>query len=214
MPKRPGLNLGKVEEVLGGAQRAEKGLLPPGSPPRTPQQEAEQTRRIRNNIFASGAYPYGERRINPARKQTAHEYDQWTKTQQSHSIHEGAYRDMLEAEERNLGQTSYPEGNPRRETAIRGHKAGRTVKDVIASQEERLNPRAPESAPERTGTGFGESPPAARPKVGVTEPEEPVRVNRFRAKCASCGEDILVGQGKMVRQPTRWTTVHNPKCPS
>ena len=194
-----------------GAKRGEAGLPPQGSPPRTPKQEAEQSRRIRHNIFAAGAYPYGEKRINPARKETAYDYDTWSKTQQSHSIHEGALRDQLEAEERALGQSSYPEGHPRREGAIRGYKAGRTVKDVIASQEGRLNPQA--QAPGRAGTGFGDAPPAPRTKGEITEPEEPVRVNRFRAKCASCGEDILVGQGKMVRQPTRWVTVHNPKCP-
>jgi hypothetical protein len=113
---------------------------------RSEADEAAMQRRIRHNIFASGAYPYGEKQLNPKRKETAHEYSEWTKTQASHSINDGAYRDMLEAEERHLGTTSYPPGHPRREEAIRGYPS---VSETAANR-----PAKPVKEPLEAGTGF------------------------------------------------------------
>jgi hypothetical protein len=169
-------------------------------PPKTPKEVAERERGRRHDLFASGAYPYGEKQLNPKRKETAYEYTQWAATQKSHSIQEGSYRDMLESEERRIGQTSYPPGHPRREAAVTGR--------------EPLPPgsRSPE-APERPPEGFGSSEGTVPAAVRTPGLQAAVRPNRFKASCANCGETVLPGEGRMERQPEGWVAVHNPKCP-
>lgn len=162
-----------------------------------PAEAAERQRRVRNDIFESGAYPYGDKRVNPQRKRTAYEYHEWTKTQQSHQADEGAYRDMLEAEERHMGQSSYPPGHPRREAAMSG------LPDV----------HIPEARSSESGRGFPNTNLERLMHSGAYD-QEPVRPNRFTTTCDKCGEKMLPGEGRMEREPTRWISVHHPRCPS
>lgn len=161
-------------------------------------------RRVRNHIFDSGAYPQGDRAINPQRKRTAHEFYEWSQHQSSHSIHEGAYLDMLEAEERHMGTSSYPEGHPRRAQAMSGLPRGPLV-----------HPDA--GATVREPPARGGIPPGIDPerllRTGAGQ-KVPVRVNRFGDTCAHCKQPVGPGEGRRQREFGRWVTVHHPACPN
>jgi hypothetical protein len=166
---------------------------------RDPAEDAEMHRRIRNEIFDTGGYPYGDRRVNPQRKRTAYDYHEWARKQKSHSINEGSYLDMLESEERHIGQTSYPAGHPRRERAVSGLPSGPEV--------------SPDAGPTRPAEGAPSSNMDRLLRSGAND-RVPVRPNRFTAQCANCGGEVAPGEGRMERQPTQWITVHHPSCPS
>jgi hypothetical protein len=167
-------------------------------PPKTPAEEAERERTRRNRFYDVGAHPKGDYQLNPKRLRTAYEYQQWSTSQKTHHINEGAYLDMLEREEREMGTTSYPQGHPRRHAALHGIPSGSYP---FAPR----GPSEPVSEPART--------PRQELINAAAGDRAPIRANRFAATCATCGRNVPPGEGRIERQATGYVTVHHPVCP-
>jgi hypothetical protein len=169
-------------------------------PPKTPEEEARQERARRNNFFDVGAWPKGDRPINPKMKRTAYEYFEWTRSREAnpHHIQEGAYLGMLEREEAAMGYSSYPQGHPRRYAALHG-----------------ISPGAAPPGHREPSRGFSESfsGPMEELVQRAAGDQAPVRVNRMTETCARCHKLVQPGEGRMEREASGWVTYHHPECP-
>jgi hypothetical protein len=126
-------------------------------------------------------------------KRTAYEFSQWARRQKVHHVQEGGYLGMLEREERLTGQSSYPEGHPRRENALSGAQPP-------------LPPAARRGASEAPSGGLSPQEEIVRKASG---PAAPIRANRFAVPCARGDGVVQPGEGRMERTATEWVTVHN-----
>ena len=179
-------------------------------PRRTEVEQAEHDRSRRNEFYDRGVIAKGDKRINPAMKRTAYEFDQWRHTQPSHHIDEGAFLNNLEREERLTGKWSYPEGHPRRVAYESGstpeYEETKHIPGMYGESPEAPSRAQEPSAPRVTPMRPSAAPPA--PKMIA-----PVRTNRYAASCTSCGQSVGVGEGKLERTSSGWSTTHYPKCP-
>ena len=156
------------------------------------RQSILRDRRIRQTLLEHGTQPYGDREINPQRKQTAFDYYRWMRRASSTSIHAGAYLGNLEREEHLLEQNSYPPEHPRHSQVEAGNYYPGRYQAPPAQP-------SPPTIPTRNEE--------LRSAVEKTF-EQSSRPNTISATCTNCGKTVEPGQGVIVRRPSGYGVIH------